>query len=61
MEEINMVFMYTFANLNMANYPPSSSALKSTCADLVESVDSDPIGKIYTTRAYQKLYKSKAL
>jgi hypothetical protein len=30
-DEINMVVMYSFANLNMANYPPPNTSLRAAC------------------------------
>jgi len=51
LEEIDMIIMYTFANLNMANYPPDNEGvttkLRSACNDIVglESVN-DPLGAI---------------
>lgn len=34
-EELNMVFMYSFANLNMANYPPTSATgLAAACRQI---------------------------
>jgi pimeloyl-ACP methyl ester carboxylesterase len=44
MQEIQMIFMFTFANLNMGNYPPSNSDLQSTCNDFIDNSDSDPYG-----------------
>jgi dipeptidyl-peptidase-2 len=45
-EEVNMVFMYTFADLNMANYPPEGSSLQAACTDFVAAADADPLGAL---------------
>ena len=37
-EELDMVIMYTFANLNMANNPPDGSSLQTVCQAMVEYV-----------------------
>jgi len=38
-QELSMVFMYTFAGLNMENYPPEGSGLQSVCASFVNNTD----------------------
>jgi hypothetical protein len=38
--EINMVVMYTFATLNMENYPPPNTSLKTACDAIKMSVGS---------------------
>lgn len=45
-DELNMVFMVTFADLNMANYPPSGSSLEAACSDMVATAASDPFGAL---------------
>jgi hypothetical protein len=37
-DEINMIVMYTFATLNMENYPPPDTALKASCDGIKASV-----------------------
>ena len=37
-EELDMVLMYTFANLNMGNYPPQGSSLQKVCEKTMEYV-----------------------
>ena len=37
-EELDMILMYTFANLNMANNPPQGSSLQTVCQAVVEYV-----------------------
>ena len=37
-EELDMILMYTFANLNMANNPPKGSSLQTVCQSVVEYV-----------------------
>lgn len=44
MQEILMVFMYTFADLNMGNYPPTGSDLQNACNDFVTNGASDTYG-----------------
>jgi len=36
--EINMIVMYSFANLNMANYPPPNTALLAACLQIQNGV-----------------------
>ena len=38
-EEINMVVMYSFANLNMANYPPPHTSLQAACDSIQATHD----------------------
>jgi len=38
-QELAMVIQYTFAGLNMGNYPPPNTPLKHACQALTESVD----------------------
>ena len=46
-DEVSMVATYTFANLNMANYPPTqNTGLATACAMIVEKVASDPWGTL---------------
>lgn len=44
MEELSMVFMYTFADLNMGNYPPLDSDLQNACNDFVTNGVDDTYG-----------------
>jgi len=37
-EELDMILMYTFANLNMANNPPEGSSLQTVCTSFLEFV-----------------------
>ena len=41
-EEVNMVFMYTWANLNMANYPPSPTTGLATACSTIEATAGAP-------------------
>jgi pimeloyl-ACP methyl ester carboxylesterase len=36
-EEIDMVVMYSFAGLNMENYPPGETALHASCKDIISA------------------------
>ena len=38
-EELDMIIMYTFAGLNMGNYPPENSNLQIVCEGIVNYVD----------------------
>jgi hypothetical protein len=40
-EEVSMVLMYSFANLNMANWPPPNTSLRAACTALVENAGAD--------------------
>ena len=40
-EEISMVVMYSFANLNMANWPPPNTSLKAACEAIVAGAEGD--------------------
>lgn len=44
-DELNMVFMYTFAGLNMGNYPPEGSALQAACSSMV-SATAEPLAAL---------------
>ena len=40
--EINMVVMYTFADLNMGNYPPPNTTLQAACMAIEATVATNP-------------------
>jgi hypothetical protein len=44
MQELLMIYMFTFADLNMGNYPPTGSDLQNACHDFVTNGDSDTFG-----------------
>lgn len=46
MQEVSMVVMYTFADLNMANWPPPATALQEACAGIVATTPSSPWGAL---------------
>lgn len=51
LQEIDMIVMYTFANLNMGNYPPDNDAvttkLRSACREIKDlESQNDPVGAI---------------
>ena len=46
-DEVSMVASYTFANLNMANYPPTqATGLARACAAIVAGAQTDPWGTL---------------
>ena len=46
-EELDMILMYTFANLNMANNPPQGSSLQTVCNSFLDFVSAgEPVEAI---------------
>ena len=61
-EELDMILMYTFANLNMANNPPQGSSLQTVCNSFLEFVSAgEPIEAVkYLLHGYAlKSFKEK--
>ena len=55
-QEVNMVVMYTFADLNMGNWPPPNTTLRSACAGIVVGLATSGVGAWRTLAEFLSLY-----
>lgn len=58
-QELAMVVSYTFAGLNMGNYPPPDTRLKAACEAIVAAAQGPPSGYFETLRAFLSGYSTQ--